>query len=335
MLNIPRSGFSGRCLIIVPCLNEADHIEALLEKLVAEADRYDMKIVVADGGSTDGTQALVDCAMQQSPRIVLLHNEKRIQSAGVNLAVKTYGAGYQYFIRIDAHGKYPDDYCARLLEEAAATNADSVVVAMATEGFGHFQKATATAQNSKLGNGGAKHRDGAKGHWTDHGHHALMRISSFLAVGGYDEAFTHNEDAELDYRLQAAGFRIWMTDKTVMIYYPRDSVISLFRQYLGYGRGRAKNLHKHRIVPKVRQALPLMVLPVVAGTSLALLNWWAVVPAAIWASICLSYGVWMAVGQRNPYGPLAAVSAMIMHLAWSTGFWMQLLDFRKRAGTRS
>ena len=65
---------------------------------------------------------------------------------------------------------------------------------------------------------------GAKGHWTDHGHHALMRVAAFRAVGGYDESFSHNEDAELDYRLRAAGYRIWMTDKTFMVYYPRASV---------------------------------------------------------------------------------------------------------------
>jgi succinoglycan biosynthesis protein ExoA len=38
----------------------------------------------------------------------------------------------------------------------------------------------------------------------------------------------------------------------------------------------------------------------------------------------------MEVGQRNPYGPLAALSAMVMHLAWSTGFWLQLVSSWKR-----
>ncbi|KXF76624.1 succinoglycan biosynthesis protein exoa [Paramesorhizobium deserti] len=326
---------TSRCLIIIPCLNEAGHIGALLEKFSLDAERHDMKIIVADGGSTDGTPRIVEEIMRRNPRVVLMHNEKRIQSAAINLAVATHGDGYDYFIRIDAHGKYPDGYCEALLLEAEEKGADSVVVAMATEGFSTFQKATASAQNSKLGNGGAKHRDGAKGHWTDHGHHALMRIEAFRQVGGYDEAFTHNEDAELDYRLVRAGFRIWMTDKTVMVYYPRSSASSLFRQYLGYGRGRAKNLLKHRIVPKVRQALPLMVLPVVAGTFLGVLHWSAVVPAVLWVTICLGYGIWMAVGERNPYGPLAAVSAMIMHFAWSTGFWLQLLGFRKRTGSSS
>jgi succinoglycan biosynthesis protein ExoA len=38
----------------------------------------------------------------------------------------------------------------------------------------------------------------------------------------------------------------------------------------------------------------------------------------------------MALGQKNPYGPLAAVSAMVMHFAWSAGFWRELLDIRNR-----
>ncbi|WP_420961580.1 glycosyltransferase family 2 protein [Brucella sp. IR073] len=321
---------SGRCLIIIPCLNEAGFIGALLEQFSLEAEQLDMKIIVADGGSTDGTVHIVEDIMQRNPRVVLLHNEKRIQSAAINLAVATYGDAHDYFIRIDAHGKYPADYCRALIEEAHITGADSVVVAMATEGFSLFQKATAAAQNSRLGNGGSKHRQGARGGWVDHGHHALMSIKAFQQVGGYDETFTHNEDAELDYRLRKAGFRIWMTDRTVMVYYPRASASSLFRQYLGYGRGRAKNVLKHRVVPKLRQALPLLVLPVVAGTFLAVIHWSAAVPAFLWVAICMGYGVWMAVGERNPYGPLAAVSAMIMHLAWSLGFWLQLIGFRKR-----
>jgi succinoglycan biosynthesis protein ExoA len=272
----------------------------------------------------------VDAITAANPRVSLLRNAKKIQSAAVNLAVEEFGDRFESFIRIDAHGDYPENYCDRLVEDAQATSAASVVVSMKTRGFGAFQKATAMAQNSRLGNGGSPHRHGAVGHWTDHGHHALMRIPAFRSVGGYDESFSHNEDAELDYRLRAAGHRIWMTDKTFMVYYPRATVPALFRQYLGYGRGRAKNILKHRAMPKVRQAVPLMVFPVVAGAALAIFSPAALVPAGLWAAACLGYGAWMAVSQRNPYGPLAGFSAMVMHLAWSAGFWLQVLDFRKR-----
>jgi succinoglycan biosynthesis protein ExoA len=318
------------CMVVIPCLNEAAHIGALIDRLSPSAERFDLKIVVVDGGSTDGTQEIVETSAATNPRVSLLHNARKIQSAAVNLAVEKFGDQFESLIRIDAHGDYPGDYCDRLIEDAEATGAESVVVSMATEGFGAFQKATAMAQNSRLGNGGSPHRHGAEGHWTDHGHHAFMRVSAFRSVGGYDESFSHNEDAELDYRLRAAGHRIWMTDKTFMVYYPRASASALFRQYLGYGRGRARNILKHRAMPKIRQMIPLMVFPVVAGMSLAFLNLAALIPAGLWAAACLGYGVWMAVSQRNPYGPLVGFSAMIMHLAWSAGFWLHILDFRKR-----
>ncbi|MGQ3211832.1 MAG: glycosyltransferase family 2 protein [Shinella sp.] len=321
---------SVRCLIVIPCLNEASYLEPLIQQLEPTLNELTATLVVVDGGSTDGTRDIAKRLAQSLPNLHVLDNPRRIQAAAINLAVETFGLEHDYLIRIDAHGTYPHDYCRVLVEEALATEADSVVVAMQTVGFGLFQKATAVAQNSVLGNGGAKHRAGAESHWVDHGHHALMRISAFRAVGGYDENFNANEDAECDYRLNKAGYRIWMTARTSMIYYPRASAPLLFKQYFRYGRGRARNFLKHRSRPSLRQMIPLMVAPVAVGAFLAAITWIAAVPVVLWAAACLGYGAWMALGQRNPYGPLAAVSAMIMHFAWSAGFWREVLDLRQR-----
>jgi succinoglycan biosynthesis protein ExoA len=318
--------FQGRVtLVVIPCLNEAETIEPLLRALDANRGAMALRIVVADGGSADGTDDIAAGLAGSIRELFVLHNPKRLQAAAINLAVAQFGDDCDYLIRIDAHGNYPADYCQVLLEEALRQQADSVVTGMKTVGFGFFQKATAVAQNSKLGNGGSKHRDGGGGQWVDHGHHALMRLSAFRAVGGYDESFSHNEDAELDHRLRQAGFRIWMTGRTFMTYFPRKTPASLFRQYLGYGRGRARNMMKHRMLPKLRQALPLAVVPVAIGALFSFVHWSAALPVLAWASLCLAYGFWLAVGQRNPYGPVAAISAMIMHFAWSAGFWLELL----------
>jgi succinoglycan biosynthesis protein ExoA len=325
-----QAGMLPSSLIVIPCLNEAAHLGALLQQLRPAADRLGVRIIVADGGSADGTRAIVEEIARKDPRIILIHNDKRIQSAAINLAVATFGHGAEYLIRIDAHGGYASDYCDRLVEEALATGADSVVVSMLTSGSGTVQKAAAAAQNSRLGTGGSKHRHLSSGEWVDHGHHALMRISAFSAVGGYDETFSHNEDAELDYRLRQAGYRIWMSGKTQMVYYPRSSLAGLYFQYLGYGRGRAKNVLKHRMIPKIRQMVPLLVFPVVLLAAFSFVHWLAIVPFLAWASVCLGYGLWTAVSQRNPDIALAGVSAMVMHFGWSVGFWLQLVGPRSQ-----
>ena len=326
-------------LIVVPTLNEASHIGDLLEALLVEAEALDARIVVADGGSADGTADIVNRLALSAPRISLIHNPQRIQSAAINLVVAQFGDTADYLIRIDAHGAYPPDYCRSLVAEASERAVAAVVVPMTTVGVAPFQRAVATAQNSAIGTGGSAHRTGKGYGPVDHGHHALMRVDAFRAVGGYDQTFRFNEDAELDYRLRQAGGTIWLTDRTGMTYYPRSTPSGLFRQYFGYGGGRARNILKHRVVPRLRQLAPLAILPVVLLAALSIWHWAFLVPLALWGVGCIALG--MQAARRNHaenrmpmwLSPLVGVAAMIMHLAWSSGFWAHVAQrpFRRRA----
>jgi len=322
---------SPTCLIVVPTLNEAAHIAHLLDGLLVEAETMDARIVVADGGSTDGTPDIAGDYAARHERISLIHNPKRIQSAAINLAARQFGDGIDYLIRIDAHGTYPADYCRKLVAEAERLGADSVVVPMTTVGRSLFQRAVATAQNSLVGTGGSEHRTGKTARQVEHGHHALMAMEAFRAVGGYDETFRFNEDAELDFRLTRAGYTIWLTDATGMIYYPRATVKGLFKQYFGYGGGRARNILKHRMTPRLRQMAPLVILPAVLLALLSFFHWIFLVPLAGWCLACLILGAVATKQHFDDYGvpliqaPLVGLAAMIMHFAWSSGFWLHLM----------
>ncbi len=286
-----------------------------------------MHIIIVDGGSVDQTPIIAKDLAQQHPNIVhYLHNPKRLQAAGINRAISTYGHLAKYFIRLDAHADYPDNYCSVLIDEAKRTQAASVVVAVNTVGTRWFQKAVATAQNSRLGNGGSAHRSkGYKGMYVDHGHHALMRIDAFRSTGGYDELFSHNEDGELDIRFNRAGYKIWLTEKTAMTYYPRSSPLALIQQYFNYGFGRARNMTKHHTNLKLRQLAPTFVVPALilfcVGPFFFIATW----PAIIWITICLGYGLWLALKARHLYNLAAGPAAMLMHMGWSAGFWSALL----------
>ena len=307
-------------LAIIPCLNEAAHIEEVALKLLEDAGSLALTVVIADGGSCDGTLEIAQKLAAKHSEIIVLKNERRIQSAALNRATEKYSAGKDYLIRVDAHCSYPDNYCWRLVEIQRKTCAASVVVSMTAKGTSCFQRAAAAAQNSPLGNGGSPHRNSGDGRFVDHGHHALMLLPAFRRVGGYDETFSHNEDAELDMRLRAARFQIWLTGEFCVTYFPRASTRALLRQYFNYGRGRFRTLIKHREWPRVRQTLPLGVAPAAAAALLSPFAPVLAIPALAWASLCIFYGAILGIRRGDSCVAMSGLAAMTMHMGWSLGF---------------
>ncbi|MFN3661297.1 glycosyltransferase family 2 protein [Yoonia sp.] len=307
--------------IVIPTLNEARHIIPVLRMLLPGAQRMGAAIIVADGGSDDGTVDLVLSEARRVPGLFLLHNPRKLQSAAVNLAVANCPPEVDWLIRVDAHGAYPDNYCEVLLDEACQTGADSVVVTMLARGDGGMQNVIAAAQNGFVGNGGSAHRGEPKGRYVEHGHHALMRRAAFSKVGGYDETFTHNEDAELDARLRKAGCRIWLTGKTQMIYFPRDSLTGLARQYFNFGRGRLATAIRHPDSFRKRHLVLVSLAPAACLAVLSGLHVIFAVPLLLWLLICCLAGLLMALQHRRPALAASGIAAGLMQMGWSAGFW--------------
>jgi succinoglycan biosynthesis protein ExoA len=62
----------------------------------------------------------------------------------------------------------------------------------------------------------------------------------------------------------------------------------------------------------------------VLSLAAAPLFWPLAIPALVWATVALGYGLALAARSRDVAVTLAGPAAMIMHLAWSAGFWLQL-----------
>lgn len=313
-------------LIAIPTLNEQAHIRDVIAAAGAFVDTHDCIVVVADGGSDDATRQIVTELAQERPWLHLLHNPDKLQSSAVNRVAEAFGEGRDFLIRLDAHSLYPAGFIETLIAEARQTQADSVVVSMVAEGKTPLQSLIATAQNSRFGNGGSAHRNTTDGTWVEHGHHALFRLKAFLAVGGYDPTFSHNEDAELDYRLAKAGYRIWLTGKTHLTYLPRNSLRGLSRQYRNFGRGRAATLEKHALKPARRQQIVIALLPALLLGFLAPLTIVALLPLLVWLAGLAVAGVIIAKHEARVPAFLAGPIAGLMQLSWSIGFWQQRLS---------
>jgi succinoglycan biosynthesis protein ExoA len=313
--------------IVMPCLNEAGFIAEAIRSVTpqgaaGENPPFDYEILVIDGGSSDGTTELVMRLARDNPRIRLVHNPRRLQSAAVNLAADFADPRATVLLRADSHALYPANFVATCLAALRANRAQSVVVTMRTVGTGCFQKAAAAAQNSLLGNGGSAHRRPGPSRFVDHGHHAAFDRAFYRLAGGYDETLRANEDVDLDMRLQRAGGRIWLETSVPMTYFPRETLRGLWRQYFHYGRGRALTYRSHRYRLKARQLAPVVV---TAGTVGGILLAAALHPAFIviplaYLLLCLSWSAAAALRGRDPCLAAMGLAAAVMHHSWAFGF---------------
>ena len=321
-----------KILVVIPTLNEKAHIEKCLRSLCSGADdKHPFDIVVSDGASTDGTQTIVENLMSELPGLKLVHNAQQIQSAGINFAVQQCArADHRVLVRCDAHAVYPPNFVADLVDTLDRTDAQSVVISMDSRGNTAFGRAAAWIADTRLGAGGSAHRGGHKSGFVDHGHHAAFDLAWFRKAGGYDASFSHNEDAELDFRLTSMGAKIWMESTIRIDYVMRPNLASLARQYWNYGRGRCRTVCKHNMRLKLRQAIPILnFLGIILCLCLSDLSAaFLILPLAYFGTLAVC-SPFAAFSMQRLGGLWAGPALFVMHNAWAVGFIRSWLSHTK------
>jgi hypothetical protein len=198
-------------LVVIPCLNEAEHIARVAQQMLAAVARHGGLVVVVDGGSTDGPAPSWPTWRARRPPAPA----RQSRTAAGQRRQRRRGRlrrGHTHLIRVDAHSLYPDDFVDILLAEATGDRRGLGRRGHDRRGRGRGCSVSTPRRRTRgSAMAGRAHRARGQGAFVDHGHHALMSIAAFRAVGGYDPDFAHNEDAELDHRLRAAGYDIWLT----------------------------------------------------------------------------------------------------------------------------
>ena len=243
--------------IAMPCLNEAAFIEACLASVRGQTYPRDrIEILVADGGSRDGTQAILARLAREDARLRVIDNPGRIQAAALNRILAE--AKGDVIVRMDVHCEYAADYVEKCVATLERTGADNVGGAPRCRGRSLFQKAVCAALRSPLGAGGAPQWDPRNEGFVHSVPFGTLRRETLQALAGFDPRAVTNEDAELNQRLIAAGGRVYLSPEIVFSYHPRGSLRALAAQYFRYGMGRARTLLKHRGLLNPRPALPFV-----------------------------------------------------------------------------
>ena len=189
--------------VVIPILNEADHLHAAVKTILAQDYLGTVEVILALGPSRDGTEKVAAEIVRQESRVRIVSNPSGRTPDALNLAFAA--AQHEIVVRIDGHSEISPSYISNAVETMQRTGAVNVGGIMAAEGLTPFQKAVARAMRSVIGVGASRfHTGGAEGP-ADTVYLGTFQKSAVLAVGGYDEEFTRAQDWEMNYRLRQAG----------------------------------------------------------------------------------------------------------------------------------
>jgi glycosyltransferase involved in cell wall biosynthesis len=218
-----------RVSVILTVLNEAASIHSLLDSLLAQSRPAD-EVVVADGGSRDGTLAALAAYAGRLPLTVIQAPGANI-SQGRNAAIRA--AQGDVIAVTDAGVRCQPDWLACLTEPFQQP------AVMAVAGF--FRPDPHTVLETAMGATVLPEaRDVNPQTYLPSSRSVAFRREVWERVGGYPEWLDFSEDVIFDLNVRAHFGPFEFVPQALVNFRPRGSLRALARQYYLYARGDGK-----------------------------------------------------------------------------------------------
>lgn len=323
--------------VVIPCRDEGEFIEDLLDAVRAQ-DFPPTETIVVDNGSIDRSAAIVEAYAGRHPQMALrlLQCARPGAAAAMNTGIRA--ATGEVIVRIDGHSRPKPDYISRAVAHLRDPKAGVIggVWEIVPGAPTLRARAIALAVASRLGSGGAayRHSDARRTPVdVDTVPFGCYTRALWEQLNGYDDDLLVVEDGDFNYRVRQAGYRVILDPDIRCTYVPRRRMRTLGRQYLRYGWWKIPMLLRHPGAVRIRQLVPLGF--VTTLVLLAVASVWAPAARAALAALLAVYGTAvlgsaLMVARRGAdlrlWLPVAA-AFVIIHLAWGLGGLTHLLTF--------
>lgn len=325
----------------IPTLNEEKYIGTILDTFLSSNYKGLIEILVCDGGSTDRTVEIILEYAKRDSRVKHVHNPNKKQVYAFNQMIEL--AKGELLMIAGAHAYYEKDYIQKCIQLHLKTDALNVGGPTRITSETTTQLGILIAWYSFLGNGGAKHRNPNYTGYTETLFPGCYYTKALKAVGGFNTENITNQDTEVNLRISQLKEDAHYVDSNIYVYYyPRDSFISLIKQYFRYGRGRFLTSFKH--FPKIPlrgyisflflliNAAIFLLIPItffsVYFVILLLVAWFdsfftlkkRLLNEKIWSNENSAYSKYSALFYST-------ISLLLMHVSMGVGFLFQLVKF--------
>jgi dolichol-phosphate mannosyltransferase len=129
-VELPEPWRSAAVTVVLPTYNEATNLPVVVDQLFA-LSLADLKILVADDNSPDGTGAIADQLAERygADRMTVVHRpgKQGLGRAYVDGMCRAVAAGAEFVVQMDSDLSHAPDYLPQMLGTLLASNADVVI----------------------------------------------------------------------------------------------------------------------------------------------------------------------------------------------------------------
>ncbi len=322
--------------VVIPCYNEVRYIRDCIDSLLSNGtDPSRMELLVIDGGSTDGTVALLNELSHRNPQLKVLNNPDRITPRALNIGV--HAAQGTYILISGAHASFDYGYIDTLFS-AIKQRTDAIAVGGVMEtkvkNSTVISESIRTVLMHPVGVGNAKFRTGVSDVIAvDTVPFGLYHAQELKASGGYDERLIRNHDMELSKRLLRNGGKIYLTPLARCTYYARETLWAMAKNNFNNGKWNLKTVFITRTFSSLslRHFIPMLfmgswILPLLL--SLITWNpWWSLATLGVLTAYT---GILLAVSWQARNGKnmvlMVLIGFKLLHFSYGLGSLIGLLS---------
>jgi succinoglycan biosynthesis protein ExoA len=316
--------------VIMAVRNERRHIENALESLRRQkTPGWGIEIIVVDGNSSDGTDELVKRIASGDSRVELLINKHKKTPYAFNLGIQR--ARGEYICILGAHTTYAQDYIATCLEELKLHGAAGCSGRLITRPGGNGLQARLVAWTlaHPFGTSARSMRTRRAG-FADTIPYPVFLKSAVLDAGAYNTQLHRNQDNDLNQRLRARGYKLYITDRTTCEYFVSPNLVSLATYAFNNGFWNIISFKMNPDSMSLRHFVPGAFVAVLLLSFLMLLysvtvhtQLWMLAPILLLASIyglaSIAVSCHIAFRERSVEALLMPITFFLLHVSYGAG----------------